>query len=222
MIKKSYIMKKIYLVLIGIAVTILLNATSPYLTAYYFRQNKQYRDSIDNLPAGNYFTIQPGLYDIANQMPPELGRLRINKDAFDPLGAYPIILNYYIPDNNKNNIDTFKYNWKNDMIVCVNRLDIVGGDDYCELISSMDTLLAIWDDTVKLNRNCNTELKGNRKYLESIKQWNDTVLNSICLPDDGYIHSGYSYSLSRLTIQNGKLIDVRTKWCKHIDSYRLK
>ena len=215
-------MKKIYLVLIGCVATVLLNATSPYLTAYYFRQNKQYRDSIDNLPAGNYFTMQPGLYDIANQMLEEYGRLRINKDSSDPLGAYPIILNYYISDKDKINIDTFKYNWENDIIICINQLDIVGCDDSCELISSMDTLLAIRDDTVKLNRNCNTELTSNRKYLESIKQWNDTVLNSICLPDDGHIHSGNRYSVSRLTIQKGKLIDVRTKWCKDIDSYRLR
>ena len=74
-------MKHIYIVLITVIITLFMNATSPYLSAYYFRQNKQYRYSIDNLPSGNYFTVQQGLYEIANQMSEDEGRAKKNKDA---------------------------------------------------------------------------------------------------------------------------------------------
>ncbi|MBD5365852.1 MAG: hypothetical protein HDR82_02365 [Bacteroides sp.] len=210
-------MKQIYTIIFIVTAVILLNATSPYLTAYYFRQNKQYRDSIDNLPSGNYFAVQPGLYEIANQMSEDEGRAKKNKDSFSPLGAYPILLNFVVKDIENHIIDTFQYNWKNDIIICINCVNIATGE-WCELISSKDSLLALDDfPGVVLRRNLKTELTTNAKYFNAVKNWDKVVLDSICRTD-ARICSGNNYSVSRLTIKDGKLVDVKMIKCNYIDS----
>ncbi|MDE7385645.1 MAG: hypothetical protein K2N28_00740 [Muribaculaceae bacterium] len=174
-------------------------------------------DSCINPRYISYSKFQPGLLGIADQMVKEY----VNKQENDwILEVYPILLDFTMLEQDQNTIatDTFKYNWKNDIILYINNIDVAYACHKCELISSQDSVRALqMFHKIELDRSIRTELKDNHKYLNAIKNWNKTVLDSICISNASICSSHYYY-VCRLIIKNGKLVDARYIRCKHIDT----
>lgn len=183
-------------------------------------------DSCSNPRYISYSKFQPGLLGIADQMVKE----HVNKQEDDGiLEVYPKLLDFTMLEQDQitNAIDTFKYNWKNDIILYINSIDVASACNECELISSQDSVKAIqMFPELELDRSIRTELKDNHKYLNAIKDWDKTVLDTICishLPDEPpTISSSYYYYISRLIIKNGRIVNARYIRCDYIDTSKIK
>ena len=205
-------MKKIYLVLIGCVVTILLNATPQSQTMSNFEKYERYFDSIDNLPYGNYFTIQPGLFNISNQMSEEYGSMRRKKHTIGGISAYPTLLNANVPEKYLNRIDTFRFNWHCDTILCKNYSRDDNGDfrHNCELVSSFDSVKVYdLDNEPYFTHGFYMDDRYKDTYVRAIRLWDEKLLDNIFLPDSGHLTSEFLV-ISRLVIEDGKLIDVKS------------
>ncbi|MBD5365853.1 MAG: hypothetical protein HDR82_02370 [Bacteroides sp.] len=190
------------------------NSHRPELTQKQIQALARYeywKDSVDNLPYGNYYLIQPGLYSIANQMTKEEGRMRRKGDNYIPITAYPIILNILL-NKNLNNTDTLKFNWHNDTILCKNySKDNNGYFTYnCEVVSSVDSMKVynIGDDPF-FTHGFYMDDRYKDSYMRAIRHWDEKLLDEIFLPDSCY-WTYESLVISRLVIENGKLIDVKS------------
>ncbi|MDE6403328.1 MAG: hypothetical protein K2K86_05940, partial [Muribaculaceae bacterium] len=133
------------------------------------------------VPKGNYYKLQPGLLAIVNQIFTN-DEFRKSLDFDTRMHAYPEILRGSIDSKRFNEIDTFKYNWKCDTIICINLWprDVVGGVGDCKLISSMDSIFFDGEehniDIIRSNIYMNTEVKD--IYYGIMRRWDKEGLDS--------------------------------------------
>ncbi|MDE7473538.1 MAG: hypothetical protein K2M68_08145 [Muribaculaceae bacterium] len=152
---------------------------------------------------GNYYLFQPGLYYIANQI----------RDNNNGNWAYPSLLNAYILEKKFNNIDTFKFNWHCDTILCKNYSKDNNGTfkRRCELVSSIDSVKVYsleYDPFFTHGFYMDDRYKDT--YMRAIRHWDEKMLEEIFLPDSCFFFPPEFLTISRLVIEDGKLIDVKS------------
>ena len=184
------------------------------------------RDNAACVPEGNYYKFQPGLLAIVNQIFTN-DEFRKAMDYNTRMDAYPQLLREKVNPSLFQETDTFKYNWRNDTIICVNlwRRDVecIGGRaGDCKLISSQDTLWAYgYQPEVDIERfkiYMNPEVKA--IYYGIMRRWDKEGLDSIC-EYEGIICDGAVHGLSRWVIKDGVLLDLKYLRCEHISEHKI-
>ncbi len=206
-------MKKIYFVLICFVAVVLLNATPQSQTMSNCEKYEQYCEDEDNLPRGNYYLLQPGLFSIANQMPKKYGGMlhKVYRDG-DSIGAYPWLLHAYVLKKNFSNIDTFRFNWHCDTILCTNYSRDSNGTfkHKCDLVSSIDSVKVYdIDYDPYFIHGFHMDNRYKDTYMRAIRHWDKKLLDEIFLPDTCY-WTRERLTISRFVIKNGKLTDVKS------------
>ena len=199
-------MKQILSVITIITTIFLLNVNIGTKTFAQTTVSKLDFENEDN--QGNYYLFQPGLFYIANQISEE------HRDK----GAYPSLLHAYILEKNYNNIDTFKFNWHCDTILCKNYSKDNNGTfkRRCELVSSIDSVKVYsleYDPFFTHGFYMDDRYKDT--YMRAIRHWDEKMLEEIFLPDSCY-WTYESLVISRLVIEGGKLIDVKSMWSRGV------
>ena len=144
----------------------------------------------DNLPRGNYYLLQPGLFSIANQMPKKYGGM-LHKEYRDgdSIGAYPWLLHANVLKKNFSNVDTFRFNWHCDTILCTNYSRDSNGTfkHKCDLVSSIDSVKVYdidYDPLFTHGFYMDDRYKGT--YMRAIRHWAEKLIDEIFLPDKCY------------------------------------
>ncbi|MDE7387605.1 MAG: hypothetical protein K2N28_10780 [Muribaculaceae bacterium] len=223
-------MKQIYLVLVmcaALPVLLLCRCSCQGVDARASNMPAELdiQKAIDNaacVPTGNYCKFQPGLLSIVNQAFTN-DVFRKSLDFNTRMDAYPEILRGSIDSKRFNEIDTFKYNWKCDTIICINLWprDVVGGVGDCKLISSMDSIFFDGEehniDIIRQNIYMNTEVKD--IYYGIMRRWDKDGLDSICY--NGRVYDGSVHGLSRWVIKDGVLLDLKYLRCEDISEHKI-
>lgn len=103
--------------------------------------NKNSNISDDRL-TGNYYIIQPGLFNIYKELPYDIGHpltISESETAWTNL-VFPLIFSVDNKRLNNHHNDTLKYNWHNATIICKNTGSMVDFIHTCTLISSIDSI----------------------------------------------------------------------------------
>lgn len=227
-------MKRIYLVLVMCAALPVLllcrcscrsgDARASNLPAVLDVQKAM--DAAACVPKGNFYKFQPGLLAIVNQIFKN-DEFRTSLDFETRMAAYPQLLRENVNPSLFQETDTFKYNWKNDTIICINlwsrEVVCIGGwAGDCDLISSQDTLLAYgYQPEVDIKRfkmYMNPEVKA--IYYGIMRRWDKEGLDSIC-EYEGVICDGSVHGLSRWVIKDGVLLDLKYLRCEDISEHKI-
>ncbi|MDE7473539.1 MAG: hypothetical protein K2M68_08150 [Muribaculaceae bacterium] len=159
-------------------------------------------------------------------MAPIDDKMNILENADFPPGAYPLLLNGYIKSTDVCEIDTFKYNWQNDTILCINYCSEKSDWFTCQLISSMDSVSAFnnrnedRDISMRLHRDKQVPMKF--KCIPFFKEWNDSKISSICITKDYDKSDSARLYINRFIIKAGQIIDTRYVKCDYIDHRKIK
>lgn len=171
-----------------------------------------------------YYQIQPGLFDITRRMAPIDDKMSILENADFPPGASPLILKGSIKSTDICEIDTFKYNWQNDTILCINYCSEKSDWFICQLISSMDSVSAFnnsdIDSDISMRRDKGKRVPMSFKCIPVFKEWNDSKISSIC-KNNNKSDTAQLY-INRLIIRDGQLIDTRYVKCDYIDHRKIQ
>ena len=173
-----------------------------------------------------YYQLQPGLFDITRRMAPIDDKMNILENADFPHGAYPLILKGSIKSTDVCEIDTFKYNWQNDTILCINYCSEKSDWFTCQLISSMDSVSAFndrdIDSDISMHHGKVKQLPMRFKCIPVFKEWNDAEISSICITKDYDKSYPAQLYINRLIIKDGQIIDTRYVKCDYIDHRKIK
>lgn len=212
---------KYYLAFSGIVILGLLIISS------CTKRNTNTKSSNIDVPATTtkpkyYYQIQPGLSDITRRMAPIDDKMNILENADFPPGAYPLILKGSIKSTDVCEIDTFKYNWQNDTILCINYCYEKADWFTCQLISSMDSVSAYndRDSDISMRRDRGKQIPMRFKCIPVFKEWNDSKISSIC-KNYNKSDTGQLY-INRLIIKDGQIIDTRYIKCDYIDDRKIE
>ncbi len=214
-------MKYLHLISLVVVVIFISKATTIKQQGLSTDKTSQYCNDMGMTIYGNYCLVQPGLCNIYNQILEN--NTIINKDSckknFDIV--YPHMLRMQLSEKQLKNIDTLRYNWNNDTIICKNFTDIVTAvHSQCDLISSLDSV-RIFDvyDNPLFTHGYVMDVRYKSKYIDVLKKWDENIINEICR-SSGIFSSG-SIDISRIIIKDGKLTDVKYKTCVDIEYEKL-
>lgn len=213
-------MKKIYLI-IALALVLqmsLSHATTPQHAESNFEKYERYFDSLDNTVYGNYYLIQPGLYEILNQMPKEAGQATLYKYSGNPpADAYPLIFAIRLTPDKLSKIDTLRFNPQCDTLLCRNTTDIVSVETSCEVVSTIDTVRVfdISSGDPLYTHGFVYDPVDKAKLINLLKNWDEEKISKACKTHG--IMSSRSIGISRIIIKEGKLVDIKFKRCKSIE-----
>ena len=151
---------------------------------------------------GNYYLVQPGLLRIASQM----------SEEYQENWAYPSLLNAQVDRKYLHSVDTFQFNWYCDTILCKNYSKDNNGNfkHNCELVSSFDSVKVYnLDDDPFFTHGYYMDDRYKDTYMRAIRLWDEKLLDEIFLPDTCYWTHEF-LTISRLIIEDGKLVDVKS------------
>ncbi len=218
-------MKKLNLVFVfAIVMSIIISSATAQHKLSNFEKYELYLDSLDQTIYGNYYLIQPKLYEILNMMPEEAGRQQIIKDLIPPATAYPLIFSVKLNQDDLGMIDTLRFNPLNDTILCKNSVRIEDSYTNCELISTLDSMriFDIYSKTPLFTHGFTVDSCYKELYIDLIKNWDSNKIDIVCPTFEQMPYSPYSMCISRIIIKCGKLVDVKYKNCVSIEFQRLE